>query len=218
MLKRFTQEHMVPIMRKNHFKKNGLTWRRQDGTITHIVELQASQWNDSESQAFTINYGTLLERLWLILWGGEPPSSIGGGDCFPRFRIGELTDTYTTDVWWTLNAKSNDKVSGEVQQLLETEVLRNLNGCNSIDKMLSLADREERWKQPADRISYAILSHLNRQHDSCEKILNEIIANDKLAAWGDRVKQVKERLKCAQFVPLQRDGPSPKRECRGPAR
>jgi len=193
-IEQFVQKNIDPIMRENKFKKKGLVWNRTEGIVTHVVELQTSQWNDAESHSFTINYGVWAKQLWRLLWDNKIPNVIGEDECFPRFRIGELTEHSTVDLWWALESVSNEKLSNEVQGLIKNEILYHLNGCNAINKMLPLAEKAGGWQHPADRLSYAILCHLNGRYEIAEKILSEMKEDDKLTAWKQRIEKVRTRL------------------------
>ena len=194
MIENFVQKNIVPLMRENKFKKKGLIWNRTENIVTHVVELQTSQWNDAESHNFTINYGVWAKQLWLILWDNKVPNIIGEDACFPRFRIGELTEYSTTDLWWSLESVSNEKLSNEIQDLIKNEILYHFNGCDTIDKMLSLAEKAGGWQHPADRLSYAILCHLSGRCETAETILSEMEEDDKLKAWKQRIEKVRTRL------------------------
>lgn len=198
MMRKLVGQHVSPTLRNKGFRKKGLVWNRNLGDIVHVLDIQPSRWNTKDEKSFTINVGVLYKPAWSICWGKACPEVIKAHDCFPEFRIGQLLANLAPkalDKWWTLKSEDDVEVVGEeLQDVISEKCLPFLESCASLRQISVIITDHDDWKQPAQRMAYAILKYCAGETEVAIAILNEMIANRKLEAWHPRLRDALLRL------------------------
>jgi hypothetical protein len=125
--------YIAPLLKTEGFKKTGRTWIKESADFSYVVNVQASQWNGSETGAsFTINYGIYIPSIYESLFGMQKPKAPKEYDCVLRKRVTESTKA---EVWWCIYDDTDiEKLGGEVGAIFTDQ-------CFSMFKEIgSLAD------------------------------------------------------------------------------
>lgn len=197
MLGSLVDKYVASLLDSRGFRRSRLVWNREQAGIVHVLDVQVSRWSDAASVGFTVNLGVWIEELWKICWDKKPPAMIQESECFPRLRVGQLLGNgpLHKDVWWTLAAPEDvDAVGSELQGILVVKCIPFLDKCNSIAAALAAAEDPALRRFPAERVSYAILTHLAGQWDHADRMLSEMLSDPKLKGWHERVRGVARRL------------------------
>ena len=75
---RLLNQHSGPMA----VQRTGLTWRRTENGIAHVVDFQFSRFGDPGSATFTINLGAAFEDVWQVYYGHGFGATINEADCF----------------------------------------------------------------------------------------------------------------------------------------
>lgn len=194
MISEFVQTVVAPILKSHKFRKNGFRWDRSLGDIVQVITIQASQWNDEAGHSFTLNFGVCVKQVWMIIHGTPLPRTIPECECFPIFRVGDVMDDNSIDLWWTIEDFAPEELSREVQKVIRETVIKILDNCNSVEKVLSLVIERKKRLHPYEMISYSVLNFLCNKQDEAKKILDEMLEGNKSKFWENTIQAVKERL------------------------
>lgn len=198
MIKQLVSQYVATDLKEVGFKKNRLVWNRPVDSITHVIEFQQSQWNDSTELQFTINIGVLSEQLWKTCNQALIPKTVREVDCFPRYRIGDLLSSskeQKKDKWWALRSPDDINETGvEVNRVIQETCLPLLDRCNSHDSMLAIAGSYEKWHHPVDRISYSVLIYLVGRKAEAAHCLTNLEESLRSEAWRRKIRTVREHL------------------------
>jgi len=106
------RDMIAPSLKSMGFRKNRLSWNRDQGMIVHVVNVQRSRWNTSAKQSFTVNLGVFVKEFEEIIWGNTPSGFVKEPQCVVRVRLDDLIGR---DSWWTLRAT---KANGPLQAFI----------------------------------------------------------------------------------------------------
>jgi hypothetical protein len=102
---------LVPLLRKDGFKKRGMTFYLITDESNRLVHLQLSQWNTSSLSRFTIELGLYFPAIDAMM--NQTFTEAGGElwspkiyNCQLRKRIGHLFPV-PRDFWWEVMPTSN---------------------------------------------------------------------------------------------------------------
>ncbi|MFK8004728.1 MAG: DUF4304 domain-containing protein [Saprospiraceae bacterium] len=101
------EEEIAPFLKKNNFKKKGLSFYKNLGDIGHVINIQKDKWNSQDKIKFTINVGIFSKFYWLAEYNCDHKVSL---PLFPhesvsiiRQRIGDIK--YGYDYWYKLESQ-----------------------------------------------------------------------------------------------------------------
>lgn len=186
------KKYLTSALKEKGFKKHHFVWNKKLDDIVHVVDVQKSRWSSPGEISFTINVGVWIKQNWAICWGDDFPKVIKEVDCFPRFRIGKLLHGESLDEWWKIREDNIEQVGSEVKSVIQNKCFPFFEKCHSLNQISEIAGDIENWKQPAERIAYAVLKYLDGEKKLSEKILAEL--EDEAVAWQPRIQQVRNKL------------------------
>jgi hypothetical protein len=191
-----SSKYVAPVLKSAGFTKHGLIWNRRLDHLVHVIHVEETRWSDEDESEFGINTGVAVDEVHRVVWGEELPSVVRESDCLPRFPYGYLPGVEAgRDIGWKLHNQSDiEQVGPDVMGAIQQKCLPVLDRCRSVQAVQKLADGADKWKQPAERLEFAVLNCLVGQRTEATEILAEMLANPKLKAWHDRVRGVSERL------------------------
>jgi hypothetical protein len=202
MLKDMIRNEVAPLLKAQGFRKQAMTWNRDEGDVIQVLDIQPSRWNDRAKQEFTLNVGGLSKVAWETCWGKPVPKHITIEECCPTFRIGQILAGFppeATDFWWRLTDDMSDAETNTIRDSLVDAVCKK---CLPIlDQWRTEADLlrafsslpESTKQQPANRLYHAILVFQLGRQEAAEEELHAF-DNPKFRVWHDRVEAVKSRL------------------------
>lgn len=197
MLKQLLSKYVAPVFKSAGFTKHGLIWNRRTDHLVHVIHVEETRWSDEDESEFGISTGVAVNEVHRIVWGKDLPPVVRESDCLPRFPYGYLPGVEVgRDIGWRLHDNQSDieQAGLDVMRAIQQRCLPVLDRCRSVHDVQKLADGADKWKQPAERLEFAVLNCLVGQRVEATEILAEMLANPKLRAWHDRVRGVSERL------------------------
>jgi len=196
MLKQLSSKYVAPLLKSAGFTKHGLIWNRRIDHLVHVIHIEETRWSDEDESEFGISIGVTVEEVYRIVWGKELPSVVRESDCLPRFPYGYLPGVEAgRNLGWKLHSQEEIEQAGpDVMGAIQQKCLPVLDRCRSVHDVQKLADGVDQWKQPAERLKFAVLNYLAAHRTEATEILAEMLANPKLKAWHERVRGVSERL------------------------
>lgn len=110
------RDRLAKRLKTEGFKKHSRTWVRSNAALSHVVNVQASQWNFEDQAKFTINLGVYVpavaERRGIVAKGSYPKEY----DSTVRARIGSLMPD-RLDHWWAVSRASDlASVAADVEE------------------------------------------------------------------------------------------------------
>jgi len=196
MLKQLSFKYVAPLLKSVGFRKHGLIWNRRIDHITHVIHIEETRWSDDDESDFGISVGVAVDEVHRIVWGKDLPSIVRESDCLPRFPYGYLPGVEDgRNIGWKIHSQSDiEQVGPSLMQAIQQKCLPLLDRCRSVHDVRTIADGADRWKQPAERLKFAVLSCLAGQRSEATKMLADMLANPKYKAWHDRVRRVSQLL------------------------
>jgi hypothetical protein len=197
MLDDLAKQHLGPVLTEAGFSKKGLVWNRRTGELTQVLDLQRRRRHTGGGVDFTLNVGLWCERVWCLCWDREPPAFVKEQDCFPRFRVGALLDSFAPrplDRWWYVSDDNTMDVGHEVREIVEARCLPFLEDHVSFDQALQFAKQSVPIRFPLDRLYLATYQFLAGQCDESVAALTGLLGNEH---WGERARAVRDRLAAA---------------------
>ena len=91
MLDQVIAVRAATLLKESGFKRqNSRTWTRQADRLIHILNVQASQWNQASKASFTVNLAVLVPEAYSAVEGSKPPSLPKEYDGIMRTRLSSL--------------------------------------------------------------------------------------------------------------------------------
>lgn len=172
------------------FARRKATWNRNSHYLIEVVDVQASKAGDT----VTVNAGVLDTRVYVKLWGEDPPGFIEEPQCTVRTRVGDLLDG--KDLWWE---PRNPQAIEEIVHVVDDTVLPFLERMGTLEAM-------ERWlvdndvvkqRYPLPIVNLAILQIvLGKVSEGCGLLLK--LKKRPIGAWRKRVEEIAQRINCAE--------------------
>lgn len=202
LLHRFLDRSSITtVLSKSGFRRFDLTWIRQLGSVSHIIEFQRSRFSGDGTEEFTINLGVAIEEVERIYSGEGFRRTIQESDCFPRFRVGEVLGGFSRgarDIWWQLSeTQEYADLADEVKTIVVSTCVPVLDQLRSIDSVFDFITTKAppRYPHPSTRIATAIIYYLHGEEKMAESVLAALESTATLAKeWLERILQVRERL------------------------
>jgi hypothetical protein len=92
---------VTPVLSPAGFKKSGLYYRWKKESLTWLVSVQKSRWNDASKSEFTLNGGVFVVGTVSKYSRRPEPQTPTLADCILSVRIG-MFDRPPLDKWWRL--------------------------------------------------------------------------------------------------------------------
>lgn len=95
---------LSPLLKTHKFKKKGRNWRKAEGPIFQIINVQASVYNIGLQGQFCINLGIYHQDIYNMLWGRvsqEPKES----EALLHSRLNLLA--YENMQWWEIDENTS---------------------------------------------------------------------------------------------------------------
>ncbi len=196
MLKELSSQYIAPALKSVGFAKHGLIWNRRIDGLVHVIHVEETRWSDDNESDFGVSTGVAVAEVHRIVWGKELPRVVRESDCLPRFPYGYLPGVDAgRNVGWKLHSQEDiERVGLDVRGAIKEKCLPVLNRCRSVQDVQMLANGLEQWKQPAERLKFAVLNCMVGQDEAWKAILDEMESDPKLAAWKARIYETRARL------------------------
>jgi hypothetical protein len=151
------REGIAPALESHGFAGRSSTFSRRVGDLVHLIQLQSSSSNSSDSTRFTINVA-----VWAAVLSDEKTPSVANahwskrlGDCSPEPQ----------DIWWNAQDDATaDEAAKDISRRIEDFAIPELDKLRSTSDLLALwrsgespgltgvqADRLKRRLQSLDR-------------------------------------------------------------------
>ncbi len=95
---------LAPMLKEHGFKKNGLSFLRRRGAVTHYLNIQLSSWNQGSEGSFYLNAGLMFDEICRH-YGKEPPKTPKQHDCNFMVRIERLNSSLPPQ--FSVNERAN---------------------------------------------------------------------------------------------------------------
>jgi hypothetical protein len=195
MINEIIRVYINPDLKKEGFKKQGLTWNRKQGDIVHVFNLQKGRKRADGSVSFTLNLGICVQDIWEICWAKSFPKLVKEEECFPRLRIGLLIGEFKPkilDKWWILSGTSDIEIVGlEIRKIINQKCLPFFKQFQTIENVEIFVDSSIQIRFPLEKLYYSILKKLTGDDMTYRKIISEVENSEH---WGTMAKKIMERL------------------------
>jgi len=125
------REGLFPTLSTHGFKGRSSTFSREVGDVVHLLQLQASQDNSSESARFTLNVA-----VWVPALAAESKPSVA--DSHWNRRLGYLSPE-NSDLWWQANDfEMADDAAKDIANRINSFAVPALDQLRSTDELLAL--------------------------------------------------------------------------------
>ncbi len=111
--KQVLADAVTAVLKPRGFKKKRWNYTRPLPGLVWTVQVQRSQWNDSNHLSFTLNCGVYVVGVAPLMWGKPDPTNPGSEHFSVGGRIGAFEDPDGVDLWWELRA---DDIHATTQQ------------------------------------------------------------------------------------------------------
>jgi hypothetical protein len=203
-LEEIVKGSLTPLLRSRGFRKEGSVYRLQRDSMTWLVDLQKSRWNDPQEAQFTLNGGVYIPGTVSVYTGRPEPEKPMIADCCLSVRVGML-DESRRDKWWKVTARDDPRaaldesiaedVCGHVGKLLLPFLERFRSVADVAEFLDGTADVPTKLFAPqaaAQRHAYASLIYLTmgdrtKAHREIEQAMCD--------AKGSPIEGVVERLR-----------------------
>jgi len=139
------KETVLPLFKKQGFKRKGQNFMRTINDVTQTVNLQKSRWNHVESLSFTFNIGVYNAEIQKVYSTIQKQIEFPNvTDSFFQDRLG--TFSHKEDYWYELTPKT-DKLAfiNDLKYDLETFLFEMFNQHNSWRSMEFFVTEEENY-------------------------------------------------------------------------
>lgn len=173
---------ITPLLKAEGFSKNRKCYHRKHETLTWVIELQKSRWNDQQQMQFTLNCGIYIPGVISTYINRSEPKNPEIPFCCITVRVGMLQQDHL-DKWWTLSVDQDEATDQLIEQELHLAVTNNLlpflSKFKGMDDVLSYLEKprpeSERYVSPIDevqsRIYLAILYWLKGNQQNSQENL-----------------------------------------------
>ena len=123
---------LKPILKEHGYLKKAYNWRKFDGPVIKVVNVQHTQWSFPHDTSFTVNLGVYHEEFHRESGRPEPSKNVLEVDCDVRHRIGEFMDG--DDYWWRITPDVDiEKTRLHLQESLTNRALPWLEGFDGLN-------------------------------------------------------------------------------------
>jgi hypothetical protein len=106
-IKLIVDRGLAPSLKQAGFRRNGMSFHRQNGEALQVVNVQSNRWNSGTSGSFTMNVAVHFENVAKLMPGYMPmPAVPKEYCCIVRVRVGELMPA-RKDHWWNVADDTN---------------------------------------------------------------------------------------------------------------
>jgi Domain of unknown function (DUF4304) len=200
VLNRLVRDSLDPPLKSAGFSRKARVWNRPRANLVHVVDCQASRWNQPDSVNFTVNLGVFSPSVYQTCWQKEAPRFVNEVDCQVRRRLSggssDLSSATRKEQWW--NVGSDAQVVGvgkEVADLLQSKAVPFLDRFESLADVLSVLEKDaaSHAETPLARIYMAAIKAELGDLDAARAALNAVLATAP-NAWRARAAAVAEVL------------------------
>ncbi len=89
---RYVESAVAALLKQNKFKKDKLTWRKEEAEQVYVFNLQLSQWNEENRVEFYVNLGVFDKIAYTKKYGCEEKKP-KEWQCQKRARLDNLIGT-----------------------------------------------------------------------------------------------------------------------------
>lgn len=100
-LSRILRRWVTPLLEPYGFQRRGNVFAVRFGNMAWVVDVQLSQWGNSERTQFTLNCGVYIAGVTSVFLNREEPVNVELTDCCIHARAGMLAAD-KIDKWWEL--------------------------------------------------------------------------------------------------------------------
>ncbi len=187
-------------LRAAGFTRRARVWNRQRASVTDVIEVQASRWNEPGNRSFAVNLGVFAPSVHRSCWQKEPPDVVRAEDCVVRRRLHAGSDEAGAgrdgEQWWVIHEAADvERVGGEVSGQLVAQALPFFDQAASLEDVVSLLETctGPDARTPLARIYLAIVKAELGDSLAARRILSDL-ATTGPAAWRDRVAAVDDEI------------------------
>lgn len=194
IVKHSARNAIDPALKSRGFARKGHVWVRPAPALVHVVELQASSFNERLSGAVTVNVGVSVPVAYEAVWGRPAPDYPQDADCVVRVRIDDLEaegrlSVHPRDQWWDFEPDTDVlRLGGEIVRAILTRGLPFLDAFHDLGEVAAfLIDHPGlSHPEPLERLYAAvILNRLGRKREAAELAGSVASEHD---AWGERAR------------------------------
>ena len=185
------------LLRSCGFRKMSRLFSRQTNDIYHVVDFQASQFNDPDDASFTVNVGVTHPGLHETYCGRPFPTNPGTAVHAISIRLGRLIPSQQTDLWWDVSPDTDVTALGEsIASLLRAHALPFLDTFGSVTDVLdALSTNPERFGVGKEsQVFEAILHSVTGSADEAEAVFAELLAGKSSEGFKNTVQIIRQEL------------------------
>ena len=186
-------EKLFKRLKVDGFKKKGLNMRLFHNDIIFVINLQKSQFNDSE-ESFAVNLSIFSPKIYELCWGKEPPILPLESDGIFRKRAGYFTDISDCCNWYILkNDKDIPIILEKILKCMNNMFVNFIKNISDLSALYKLLNSEELPKQDyLYLIQLACLAHLVGEQENASLLLDTVSSNSD--AWKKNADLVRARI------------------------
>ncbi len=105
LLSEVLSKSIIPILKKEGFKKQGNNFRKETNEAIYVINVQSSQWNWATGGTFTINLGIYYSQIDKKFTYTRDPQKPTIYNCHICTRIGRVFSSL--DTWWDVRSQAD---------------------------------------------------------------------------------------------------------------